>query len=669
MSGCEPPELEPSSTGITAVSDARRQTTGVNPFSVALMRQAYKSLKNPKKESAALATTRPQRGSGRTAASSSSAVEPESPSDCLECPPPSDPTPTDPTPVQPTHLYLRFKADNTNQLADLEDAGLRLSWEPLDESVAANTTVDFQSENIAWIYTVVPTGTPLPAGIPREQIQELFLFNAEDGDAQDVDPWEPAPDPGPAECQTQYDPSCNCYLQCPVARTASANKKGKLTNQAKATQKLKDAGVSPLALYNEAMRLSGNPDEVMEGKLAGAQARHRRYNPRGTVRVEDTDLGMVPLRGVKVESRRWFQFGSTFTDNQGGFYIGTSYSNMAKLSLEFKNSLATTRGIISGVRVWQAVLPINAELGSYSGTSMETVLYDISFQGGLDKRESKGASTWTAATLFNTLADEQTFAAARGLPAPPQNLNVWLFPYFPKSNGGGSGAAPMLRKMAGTPNSGQIIDYLLIGSGAAGSSIALLRAVLQRQFPDITIRYSGDQGALASHQLQPLLYHELGHAQHYGQVGNDFWTGYIAHIVQHDGYGEKTDSGSGRIAISEGWGEYVQRLFTINKYQGTNAGIRASDALDYLDQQVPSDVNGVAYNQGWFVYGMYHDMTDNTPEPTGVIDNVTAYTPVSIFRGLQSDVVSVRGYQSKVNAQTNGLQSFEVGQLVTSYRW
>ena len=64
-------------------------------------------------------------------------------------------------------------------------------------------------------------------------------------------------------------------------------------------------------------------------------------------------------------------------------------------------------------------------------------------------------------------------------------------------------------------------------------------------------------------------------------------------------------------------------------------------------------------------------MTDNIPEPsfTSVVDNVTAYTPATVFRGLQSDVVSVRGYESRISAQSNGLQSFEMSQLVTSYRW
>jgi hypothetical protein len=126
----------------------------------------------------------------------------------------------------------------------------------------------------------------------------------------------------------------------------------------------------------------------------------------------------------------------------------------------------------------------------------------------------------------------------------------------------------------------------------------------------------------------------------------------------------------GRIAVSEGWGNYIEGISIADKYRGTSYDFRATDALTYLENQVPSSNNDV-YNQGWLVYGMYHDMTDNTAEPTftSVIDNVTAYNASSVFRGLQPYVVTVRDYQNTINSQNNALQSFEMEQLVTSYRW
>ena len=75
-------------------------------------------------------------------------------------------------------------------------------------------------------------------------------------------------------------------------------------------------------------------------------------------------------------------------------------------------------------------------------------------------------------------------------------------------------------------------------------------------------------------------------------------------------------------------------------------------------------------SRGWVIYGLYHDMTD-TGEPafTGVVDNVNAFTPATAFRGLQADVLSVREYEDKVRAQTNGRQAAQMGQLVTSYQY
>jgi len=48
---------------------------------------------------------------------------------------------------------------------------------------------------------------------------------------------------------------------------------------------------------------------------------------------------------------------------------------------------------------------------------------------------------------------------------------------------------------------------------------------------------------------------------------------------------------------------------------------------------------------------------------------VTAFTPATVFRGLQSDVSTVRDYQAKVRTQSNGLQATQMDQLVASYRY
>jgi len=278
-------------------------------------------------------------------------------------------------------------------------------------------------------------------------------------------------------------------------------------------------------------------------------------------------------------------------------------------------------------------------------------------------------TSFSLASLFNNLAETQTYATARGLPGPARGINVWLFPTITEK-GNRAGSTPMLRTITNTSLASRAIDFLLLATGRA--DVALVKQVMQRQLPDMTIFYANKTfGLYDSPSLNALLFHELGHTQHYQQVGNNFWTAYIGYIVLHNGYGEKSTSGSGRIAVSEGWGEYTERLFTDNRYRGTSYAFRAKYALDELENQVPSDIDYDGINDGWFVQGMYYDMTDNSVEPTAthVTDNVTAYYPSLIFRGLQSDVLTVRDYQKRVITQNNRLQAPELEQLVTTYRW
>ncbi|MGI4761289.1 MAG: hypothetical protein ACRYF0_11315 [Janthinobacterium lividum] len=60
--------------------------------------------------------------------------------------------------------------------------------------------------------------------------------------------------------------------------------------------------MSPRALYNEAMRLNRHPEEVLpdtsvEASLFGWGG--TRYHPHDRLTVQDTDLGAMPLKGVK----------------------------------------------------------------------------------------------------------------------------------------------------------------------------------------------------------------------------------------------------------------------------------------------------------------------------------------------------------------------------------
>lgn len=663
LGACEP-KLEapmPASTSTDASASSRiMQGDGRNPFSVAVMREALRNLTGKR---ALAPTTKPKANLQDPAIAYLIPYNPDDPGDCPGCGGGGDP-------VQPTHHYVRFKAADANQLADLDDLGIELSREPLDENAAASYQAR-TTDDIPWLYTAVPSDVPLPAHIQQERIAELFLFTAEDGDMQDEDPWEPDPTPPPVPCEPEWDPNCRCYRPCAMER-ATKRKRNRIKE---ATVRLKKANISPAALYDEAMRITGHEDEMLRAAAVPAGTAQRptgtRYRPGGIISVErrTTTTGRgpdVPLRNVEVLSRRWFQLGRARTDQNGRYAIQTSYSKEAKLIVEFKTERATTRGITPVMRPWDLVLPIRHQMGSYSRTGMENMRFSFTYQ---TDPNTNGALAWTAATLFNSLDDMYAQCAANNIPTPPSGLNIMLL-----SDLTASASAPMLRKIAETSIVSATLGALLPPTASA------IKLVLQRQLPDITCRYGitrfGTTRALLTNELDNTFFHELGHAVHYGRVGNPFWTSYIGAIVQASVrgrvsiYGRKFDEEGGRIAVSEAWGNYIGGTFTAGKYDAIDANISAANRQD-LENQVPND--NVDDDDGWIVYGMFYDMTD-VGEPTGtggtgVTDNVNTYTTRQLFQALGSDIVSVRGFQQRVIGTNPSPQTAELEQLVTSYRW
>lgn len=509
LGACEKPDLELGEAGVAAA----RQTDSAgkskdNPFTVEVMRRALKNLQ-PGKD-------------GDSNFSAQSQI------------------------IQPTHIYVRFKPADTDQLADLQALGLQLSFEPLDETAAANTVVNYYSDEIPWVYSAVPYQVSLPAYIQREKLEDLHLFHEDAGDQQDEDPWEPDPEPPTPACTPEYDPTCNCYRPCPEM-IAGPTTQAKRNNTQAATEQLKQAGISPLALYNEAMRITGHKEEIIEKPAPGEiTIQSTRYYPSGTIRVRETALdafntttilGTIPVQGVRVQSQRWFKIDEARTNSNGYFYINKGYVKNARIIVHFKNDLATTRGTTPYFKPWESLLPIRHVLGLYEKGQMQGLNALLDYQA--DGR-SAGARAWAAATLFNAVADARAFALARGLPPPVQGINVWILPKSGLS-------APMLRQIATTSRVSKFIDFMLVGSGLP--EIAALKQVIQRQLPDVTYSYaySSDSDYLTktTDVLNAGFYHELAHTQHYSQAGNAFWVAYIDYILDNgtkdNPYGVKSE--------------------------------------------------------------------------------------------------------------------------------
>lgn len=489
---------------------------------------------------------------------------------------------------------------------------------------------------------------------------QLYLFDEEnieggfDGDIEDEDPW--VPDPG--DCTTpQWDPSCMCFVQCRTYKENAIKE---------ATRFLKANGINPQDLYNEAMLISGNEEEIIDENATAITA--GKYHPAGKISVRDNDANInVPLKGVTIKSRRWFNLSNTFTDVNGNFRINRGYRKKATVLVKFKSGAAKIKGINGLLKEWQYVFPTKKNIGLYTKSDMENINYLFNYNANASTNE---AMHWVAAHAANSVWDMYRECQVNGLAIPPANLNIWV-----SSAVTVDASTPMLRRIANPSNVSGAIDIFL-ASSPVGWPVLSLKRIIQSNLPDITLRYGVNNGANTrrSADINNTFFHELAHSLHYQQVGNSYWGSVIDYILHNRGYGNRTEPDYERIAISEAWGFFIGNTFNEIKYNTTNTATIAVRMRDQLEFQTPDD--NVAFqfssnsSRGWIPFGMLHDMRDNgEPTGTGVIDNVNIYTIPQIFRGYQPTVATVQGYRQEVVASNGNLQATEMGQLVTSYRY
>ena len=162
------------------------------------------------------------------------------------------------------------------------------------------------------------------------------------------------------------------------------------------------------------------------------------------------------------------------------------------------------------------------------------------------------------------------------------------------------------------------------------------------------------------------------------KIGNLYWAAEIlqtiANAITTEGaYGNKTTSGSGRIAVVQSWGFFIGNTFNDRKYRPVFIS-RANRERDQLEFQTPVDDVPVQLfansSLGWIPFGMLHDLIDTTePAVTGVVDNVSGYTISGIFRGFSANSTTVPTLRDQILGNNGNSQAAQVNQLVTSYRW
>jgi hypothetical protein len=142
--------------------------------------------------------------------------------------------------------------------------------------------------------------------------------------------------------------------------------------------------------------------------------------------------------------------------------------------------------------------------------------------------------------------------------------------------------------------------------------------------------------------------------------------------VVNGGYGSKTTSGSGRVAVGEALGNFIGSTFNRLKYLSVSA-VRDAET-NFLEFQMRNDNIPVffdgAISQGWIPWGMLHDMTDTSePSVTLISDQVSGFSISGVFSGFTQTSETVPDLRDAILSNNGQSQSVQVHNLTTSYGW
>jgi len=284
----------------------------------------------------------------------------------------------------------------------------------------------------------------------------------------------------------------------------------------------------------EAFRLTGNEDLWIPPTKGDAIA------PSGRITIEDPLFsGGKPfgVAGVKVVCNVFVKIASAYTNRDGYYQMEKTFNGNPRYRLVFQNE----KGFNIGFN-W-IIIPASVSTLGKGGPE------------GIDMHVNteSDASLFRRCTVNNAAYDYYSRCTETDLdiPEPPADLRIWIFPDITYSS------ASMLHH-------GAFLSHTLI-QGYLGAYVLLVKLFA----PDITLgtKEQGYDG------IYSMTMHELSHASHYAQVGDDFWNPYIDYVIKSfvtqggNPYGSG-GSGSGCCELGEMWGFFMQATLYKDRYGG-----------------------------------------------------------------------------------------------------
>jgi hypothetical protein len=547
-----------------------------------------------------------------------------------------------------THLYVKFSPSNYNQLDQLEEMDVELFDYPLHKKL--RTEGDYY----------------LQAGKQLEDIPEYYAV---------------------------VDPAF------------------KFSNEIKYTiiERMHIPDSDP-KLENEALRLSGDladgDEYITTSSLATDQTlkilppepggnqelpilKSCKNYPSGRIVVQNAlmnDHSFSPVQDVRVVVRRSFKTETIYTNQQGEFECKKYFRNKYTVTVSFKNRLAR----IARMRphaIHEQFFPLKINFGKWDNLDCrhEFLINHPKLSGTI------ATSHWCAAVTHNGIIEHRKMSQGENVGLPPLDLNIMLS----SKKGSGSGNTYMLNKILKTNEMVPVTQSLLTAVTAIWSPIAsglffLANEAYKQRAPDIKFGYGGDPEFLTTNRYCELVYHELSHASHYNQVGNNWWLklGIAENKNPGEGtYGECCTDYAPCIALAEGWAYFFGHYLADKKWKNYSTPFPEQGNLTEMINLIYfSNQNNLSSHihflesydphrqldpNKWIPKGLLYDLIDpaheSFPQSNQIDDQVFGYSTKQIFDAMQPNIGSIDEFMHKLIQLDNNRQHAQTISLFKQY--
>lgn len=348
--------------------------------------------------------------------------------------------------------------------------------------------------------------------------------------------------------------------------------------------------------------------------------------PYGNVSYKDQKTGYNrPVPNIKVWTLVFGLPISTHTDVFGNYKIPWRFNVGTIIGTHAKNEYATVKPFNTlgpGIRTI-AQLSINFIIGSkhsfgwYSSCRMKRSI-NLTFNSHSQER------LW--AQILDAVHHHRMFAQQDNIHAAPNDLSI----YAHWSLSSGAASAPMLGHIKTNP-AAMFLNFisLFFDKNLLDTEPNFVN-MISGLLPDITIRVSATETANYSDDIMQTMFHELGHASLFRQVGEIYWIEIITQIVSNfltsspcGTYGCGTELSYGKIQVNEAWAEFIGKTHHYRFQPNGLAWVRLSSGFtDYFPY--PLALEDVPwFSNNWINTGIFYDIIDNAQEVNDEIQNMT----------------------------------------------